>query len=255
MSRDIFIGDIHGCSEEFAELLTRLELKPSDHVVSIGDQIHKGPDSPGVLDIWNNLTVCRKTFILGNHEQKHLQWLERERTRVETGAPNLMCWVEEYPSCLIDDRREDILKDSYIARNVNGLWAVHAGIPANYREPPQELTYSEWRALSSAKRKKQGPVLRVRFLGEGGKMVSASDTEPYHPFWASTYDGRFGPVVFGHMPFQLDRPAVFNHAWGIDLGCVYGGHLCALIVENGQINHLTVKAKRVYQASHYWMYQ
>lgn len=47
--RTIFIGDIHGCSDELVLLLQRLTLGPEDHVVVLGDVIGKGPAPYSVL--------------------------------------------------------------------------------------------------------------------------------------------------------------------------------------------------------------
>src|SRR5205085_11577113 len=49
MSRHIIIGDIHGCFTELLELLERVHLTDDDIVVSVGDLVDRGPDSPRVL--------------------------------------------------------------------------------------------------------------------------------------------------------------------------------------------------------------
>ena len=49
MSRHIVIGDIHGCYEELLELLDRTGVTDEDIVVSVGDLVDRGPDSPAVL--------------------------------------------------------------------------------------------------------------------------------------------------------------------------------------------------------------
>ncbi|MEC8614033.1 MAG: metallophosphoesterase, partial [Verrucomicrobiota bacterium] len=44
MPRTIAIGDVHGCANEFEELLKKLELKPNDRVIQVGDLVNRGPD-------------------------------------------------------------------------------------------------------------------------------------------------------------------------------------------------------------------
>lgn len=61
------IGDIHGYKETFLSLLNKLDLKPSDHVICIGDLIDKGPDSKGVLEFVRNSKNIHS--IRGNHEE------------------------------------------------------------------------------------------------------------------------------------------------------------------------------------------
>ena len=45
MNRNFIIGDIHGCIEEFNELLDILAPTSSDQVVLCGDLVDKGPHS------------------------------------------------------------------------------------------------------------------------------------------------------------------------------------------------------------------
>ena len=67
----IFIGDIHGCSREFAALLDAVAPTSDDRLVLLGDLLNKGPDPVGVLETFESLDcVC----LLGNHEFDHLKW-------------------------------------------------------------------------------------------------------------------------------------------------------------------------------------
>ena len=90
MSRKILIGDVHGCSGELRELVERLRLQSSDHVIFLGDLIDKGPDSRAVLDMILALRdqTCQVTNLLGNHEEKFLRWLRHEELSNHTGMPN-----------------------------------------------------------------------------------------------------------------------------------------------------------------------
>ena len=73
------------------------------------------------------------------------------------------------------------------------------------------------------------------------------------PFWATVYDGRFGHVYYGHTPYTgRTEPMHWDHATGIDLGCVHGGHLCAAVLEVGQApRYVTVPARKKYATSFY----
>ena len=63
------IGDIHGCSDELAQLLGQISLEPGDSLLSVGDLFHRGPDPAGVMDLMQEAGV---RFILGNHEMRLL---------------------------------------------------------------------------------------------------------------------------------------------------------------------------------------
>jgi hypothetical protein len=72
-----------------------------------------------------------------------------------------------------------------------------------------------------------------------------SKAPPGVPFWAKTYDGSLGHVVFGHSGFL--KVARFSHATGIDLGCCFGRELCALILPEWRF--VTVPARAEYKKS------
>src|SRR4051794_14053788 len=52
MSRHIIIGDIHGCYKELLELLAHVGATDEDILVSVGDLVDRGPDSPAVLNFF-----------------------------------------------------------------------------------------------------------------------------------------------------------------------------------------------------------
>jgi diadenosine tetraphosphatase ApaH/serine/threonine PP2A family protein phosphatase len=80
----------------------------------------------------------------------------------------------------------------------------------------------------------------TRYLNPEGQFVSLGHETPQDLFWAESYDGRYGRIVFGHQPFPDDpAPRRFPHAIGIDTGCVQGGRLSALVFkEDGMIAYL-----------------
>ena len=48
--RTIAIGDIHGCSRALDALIAAVGPTPADEIVTLGDYVDRGPDTPGVLD-------------------------------------------------------------------------------------------------------------------------------------------------------------------------------------------------------------
>lgn len=268
--RTIFIGDIHGCLQELQELIGKLNIQQDDQLVFVGDLLHKGPDSEGVFAYVLQLMEAYKVDIIcGNHEEKHLRWLRAEARCLATGAQNKMQHVEEYPLITISDAVRDLMNASYIARDYGAFTAVHAGIPGNLREL-EYLTHNEWMQAGGKRKKALGQLMRVRFLaGPGrtrvdakgrlkevaeGSMLTLGQDQPGDPYWTDVYDGRFGTIVFGHNPFMQAEPMCSQHAYGIDLGCVHGGYLCALVTEGNNTSYVTVKAKQVYKERPSWAY-
>ena len=69
--RTLYVGDVHGCSEELEELLH--EARPT-RVVLVGDLFTKGPDAFGV---WELIQRYEAEAVLGNHDAKVLKrWPE-----------------------------------------------------------------------------------------------------------------------------------------------------------------------------------
>ena len=68
--RLIFIGDIHGCAHELKKLLRHVKFdERTDHLITVGDVISKGPDNVGVLD---ELIRLGASGVRGNHEDRIL---------------------------------------------------------------------------------------------------------------------------------------------------------------------------------------
>lgn len=71
--RTVFIGDVHGCCDELADLLRRLDSSPEhDNLLLVGDAFARGPDPLGVWDI---IAQTRAETVLGNHDDRLLEQL------------------------------------------------------------------------------------------------------------------------------------------------------------------------------------
>ncbi len=67
----LVIGDIHGCYDELQSLLDKVGLTDTDAIISIGDCIDRGPETPEVLSFFSERTNTQ--LIIGNHERKHMK--------------------------------------------------------------------------------------------------------------------------------------------------------------------------------------
>lgn len=69
-ARIIAIGDIHGCSIALSALIKAIHPEPEDTLITLGDYINRGPDSPGVLNQLIALSQqCKLVPLMGNHEE------------------------------------------------------------------------------------------------------------------------------------------------------------------------------------------
>jgi serine/threonine protein phosphatase 1 len=231
MPRTIIIGDVHGCLRELRSLIDLVQPTDDDEVIFVGDLVDKGDDSPGVIRFVRGLSQSLRVVVVeGNHESKHRQ----HRRNVSRGVVR-EGEVNEITSMLTP---EDVhFMDEFVPFHKveqHNILVVHGGMPSNWTEFP---TIEQFKGLSKTKQRKFLKVSRTRFVCKNtGKFRPLGNESPDDPFWTEIWDGRFGHIVFGHEPF-LTGPDVREHSTGIDTGCVHGGHLTSLVVENDGSRH------------------
>jgi len=82
--RIIAIGDIHGCPLALSTLIEAIRAEAEDIIVTLGDYINRGKDSPGVLNQLIALSQqCELVPLMGNHEEMLLSAL---RFSLEAGC-------------------------------------------------------------------------------------------------------------------------------------------------------------------------
>ncbi len=219
MGRIIAIGDVHGCAEEFAELLQAIAPTKKDRLIQLGDLINRGPDSRGVIELAREYGV---EAILGNHELRILRALRQQKPAL----------LKDYDLATIQQlhRKEwDYLDQlpAHIYLKKQATVCVHGGF----------LPEIPWTEQSV------DTVTSIQVLTPTGQAAKHSDA-PDASAWAESWHG--DPfVVYGHTP----RPNVFERpgSIGIDTGCVYGGHLTAYVVGEGTL--FQVRARKAYAHS------
>lgn len=69
MSKIYCISDIHGELDKLNNLLDKLNIKPPDTLIFLGDYVDRGPDSYGVIERLLQLKKeCKCIFLCGNHD-------------------------------------------------------------------------------------------------------------------------------------------------------------------------------------------
>jgi predicted phosphodiesterase len=210
MTRLICISDVHGHLKELNCLLEKIELRPDDRLVFLGDLVDRGPDSLGVVRRVRELLAQypESTALLGNHESSVRQWLVRPnkpgRPEWLVGVdPEEVNWLTELPVYTRD-----------VARN---LFMVHGGLYPRYFQNYPAVP-AEWDEVKTLSKKHQERIRRfkiTRYCNPDGNVVQLGEEKPEDYFWADRYDGSEGYVVFGHEPFN-DAPRYFPHALGLD---------------------------------------
>lgn len=219
MPRTIAIGDVHGCADEFEELLNALELQPEDRVVQLGDLVNRGPDSHGVLELVREYKV---EAILGNHELRLL------RARGNGSKKQLKSYDHSTVKALT---KED--------------WNFLGALPKFQYGPTEEIVMVHGGFLPDQPWLAQDidTITKIQVIDKKGNAAKRSDAPGAKP-WADFWGGR--PfVIYGHTPRPnvLERPGSI----GIDTGCVYGGHLTAYVIDDRSL--VQVRARKAYANS------
>lgn len=243
--RTIVIGDIHGCLEEFRELLALVSYRQGeDRLVLVGDLMDRGPDPVGCVRLAQELGA---ESVLGNHEDSHIRWRGHEARRAVTGKKNPMkafTAVRAQQSAALSEQDLLWLKSlPTIMEIAPNLLVCHAGL---------EPAFSANQQTSA--------VIRVRYVDADGEMVGfeegSLDQPPNTEHWAARWPGPES-VIYGHAVHSFEDPRIDRFDGGacyaIDTGACFGGRLTAAIVVHGQVQEFAqVQAHERYYTSAFY---
>lgn len=235
MNRVIVIGDTQGCWEEAIELLDNCKVRPEDHVIFAGDMIDRGPDNDKCVDlaIHRERIQGKPAAILGNHEDRHLQYRE-----LEEKGKDPRCVIPTHVATRMQLRTEhyDYLKrlPLYIRLPEHRAAVVHAGA-----YPGLSLEEQDRRTLLH--------VQMIRPYDKWGNRTNNKHSvwpskvpqgEDGWRFWTNFWDGP-ERLIFGHS--VLNKPLLTDKVCGIDGGCCFGRELHAVILPDWEI--VSVKSR------------
>jgi bis(5'-nucleosyl)-tetraphosphatase (symmetrical) len=247
------IGDVQGCFDELQALLARLRFGKTDRLWFVGDLVNRGPKSLAVLRFVRDLGD-RAVTVLGNHDL-HLvaQHEEIERSRGDDTLRDVLT---------APDRRElvDWLRCRALL-HVEGSYAmVHAGLLPQWTVAQAEQLAREVQATLAAASYRQflanmygstpnrwrdnlvgwdrlrvivNAMTRLRFCTADGKMdfrAKGSEAPSGYLPWYETRPRQAPFLVCGHwsaLGLKLTPQAAL-----LDSGCVWGGALSALRLED-----------------------
>jgi bis(5'-nucleosyl)-tetraphosphatase (symmetrical) len=251
------IGDVQGCYDELEKLLGKLAFsKDKDRLWFVGDLVNRGPKSLEVLRFVRSLGT-RAVVVLGNHDLHLVTQHEGLARRREDdtfadvlSAPDrreLVDWLRTRPMMHAEGDyalvhagllpQWSVAKACALAREVERAFAG-----PSYREFLRNLYGSkpdEWdEKLEGWDRLRVvvNAMTRLRFCTDSGKMdfsaKGASAPAGYRPWFELRKPERHN-IVCGHWSALGLKMAPRLAA--LDSGCVWGGALTALRLEDGMI--------------------
>lgn len=229
------ISDVHGCYEEFMELLEKISFSEADELFILGDVFDRGAEPIKVMkEIMSRKNI---TFILGNHDYmflKMLQLLEKEDVDEEEKADLLEGWFQDGAMVTsaqfleLENEEQDAILD-YIKNSF-----VYYEIKMNNKK--YILTHAGIDGFEEEKKLEEYMVTDFIFGRIDYKKRFYSDKNTY--------------MVTGHTPTPLIRvdkkPCIYqeNGHIAIDCGCVFGGRLAAYCFDTEEVTYVKSKKQK-----------
>jgi bis(5'-nucleosyl)-tetraphosphatase (symmetrical) len=247
------IGDVQGCFDELTQLLAKVNFEKTDRLWFVGDLVNRGPKSLDVLRFVRDLGA-RAATVLGNHDL-HLIAQHAGVERPHKGdtfqdvlqapdADELVKWLRAQPMVHVEGAYAMVHAGLLPQWNIDKAAAlgkeVAAALAARdypeflrnmYGDKPDRWTdalrgWDRLRVIVNA-------MTRMRFCDRAGRIdLEGKGTEPRKGYlrWYQTRAREDRTLLFGHWS-QLGL-VVEPHALGLDTGCVWGGALSALRLED-----------------------
>lgn len=273
------IGDIQGCFDEFCLLLEKIEFNPAQDTLWLaGDIVSRGPKSLEMLEYaYAHQAHCK--IVLGNHDLHLLAcYYSHKKTKPKEklesllqaeGVDNLLNWLRKQPMVLYDEKLDFLMTHA----GVPAAWDLEQSLQ-NAQLLEQVLRNKssaveffkvmygnqpdQWQAnLQGHDRLRYitNGLTRMRFCSEDGGLDFADKCAPktlakqqkkllpwYQLDLAVTKQTR---LLFGHWAtlegeLQGASPAIKEKIFPLDTGCIWGGNLTALRLED--LQSFSVKA-------------
>ena len=268
------IGDLQGCHDELKELLTQLDFRADrDQLWFVGDLVNRGPKSLETLRFVRSLGDNAIT-VLGNHDLHLLAVAFASKRKIKSGdtvadildardRDPLLEWLLSRPLAHFDEARRTLLVHAGLVPQWSAQMAVSLAreVEAALKKDPRALfdeMYSDqpdrWSdSLKGIERLRFAinVLTRLRVCTREGKVDlkmkgGRKDIKlPLRPWFEWEHRAsRDVRVIYGHWSAL---GLVQGHGVvGLDTGCVWGGSLTALDIDNADAK-LVSTACRGYQ--------
>ena len=265
------VGDIQGCYEELRELIAAIAFDPlRDRLWFVGDLVNRGPASLQVLRYVRDLGD-RAVTVLGNHDL-HLiaialgtSKLRGEDTLQEVlNAPDrdeLISWLRERPMLHAEAGFLLVHAGLLPQWSVDQAATLAREVEAALRGPKHQKFFANMYGSKPARWKDSlegwerlrvivNAMTRMRFCSATGEMEFASKGETtgapegFMPwFEVAGRKSATTTLICGHWSALGLR--VMPDLLALDTGCVWGGKLTAIRLEDRQLTQVAGHAKPV----------
>jgi bis(5'-nucleosyl)-tetraphosphatase (symmetrical) len=265
------VGDVQGCCDELEQLLARIRFSiDCDRLWLVGDLVNRGPASLAVLRLVRGLGD-NATSVLGNHDLHLLAValagakLRRSDTLSEILAAAdrdaLLEWLLLRPLAHFEPGYSDLLLHAGVLPQWSAAQTLQlaAEVERSLRDNPRALLtgmYGDhpdrWQAALAGLERQRFTInvlTRLRFCTADGRVdfkqkgKPDSAPSPWLPWFrvAGRANGA-QRIVFGHwsaLGFCSERGVL-----GIDTGCVWGGSLTAVNLDDPEAPPVSVPSRQ-----------
>jgi bis(5'-nucleosyl)-tetraphosphatase (symmetrical) len=260
------IGDLQGCADELQALLSTLPFERArDRLWFVGDLVNRGPKSLAALRFVRSLGEAA-VVVLGNHDF-HLLCLAEgfaqqrsddtlEEVLAAPDAPQLLEWLRRRPLMHVAAGYAMVHAGLLPQWTIDQAQALAREVEAalrgrQYREFLSHLYGTEPRAwrddLTGWDRLRVivNAMARLRYCSAAGEMALAAegrDAPPGYRHWFELRPATELPVICGHwsaLGLKLTEKLV-----ALDSGCVWGGSLSALRLEDRRLFQVPCRGYR-----------
>ena len=256
------IGDIQGCLEPLRCLLNKIAFDPAkDKLWLAGDLINRGPETLATLRYLYKLRDSL-TIVLGNHDLHFIAVYYGLRKKGKSDTLDQLLMAPDRLDLVYWLRQQKLVHHD----SVLGYTMVHAGIPPQWNlqealmrsnevemvlrsENPQPFLagmygntptlWSEQLADVERLRVITNYFTRMRFCNAQGELElqtkESADAAPagFAPWFSFMQrKTRNEKIIFGHWA-ALEGQVSYPNVYALDTGCVWGGTLTAMRLEDG----------------------
>lgn len=232
------IADIHGCYEEYKELMQKIKLSEKDHLYILGDALDRGPEPMRVLlDILKRQNV---TYIIGNHDYLFLYFVRKSGLDLSK----------------VDNMSADDISDFHAYLEDGGLITIKQFMQLSYEEKQAVCEFlGNASVYDVVKADNKKYVLVHAGISNFNEAMSLEEYDFLDFICERTnykkryYQDRNTYMITGHTPtmyINTDSASevyIGNGHIAIDCGCIYGGRLAAYCIETGAITYVEAKER------------
>ncbi|MEY8850142.1 metallophosphoesterase family protein [Psychroserpens sp. XS_ASV72] len=223
--RTLVIGDIHGGLKGLIQLMERAKVKPTDHLIFLGDYVDGWSESAQVIQYLIELSKTNDCiFIKGNHDVWCEEWLRNNRSPLVWLSHGGQETVESYAKFSEAEKQQHL--DFFSSMPLyhideNQRLFIHAGFTSmhgvNNETDSTNFYYDR--------------TLWEMALAMDKKLKTKSE---FYPKRLKHYS----EIYIGHTPtinYNKKKPIHVANVWNVDTGAAFTGKLSAIDINTKEV--------------------